>query len=249
MSNKSLPKWTEERTEALKAAVGTESPVSVTTVERVAQELDTTNRSVSAKLRKLGYEVESASTARTKTFTPEQEEKLRNFVESNPGAYTYSEIAAYVFDDDSMARKVQGKLLSMELTDKVRKTPPKETEKAYTEEQEELVLKMIKEGAYLEDIAEAVGKPINSVRGKALSLMRAHGTQMPKQRDHVAKDKVDPLAELANISELTVAEIASAIDKTERGVKTILTRRGLTAKDYDGAARHQKLAEKKAAEA
>jgi len=39
---------------------------------------------------------------------------------------------------------------------------------------------------------------------------------------------------------MTVEAIAEAIGKTARGVKTMLTRRGLTASDYDGAAKAAK---------
>jgi hypothetical protein len=42
---------------------------------------------------------------------------------------------------------------------------------------------------------------------------------------------------------MTVVEIAEAIEKTPRGVKTMLTRRGLAAADYDGAAKRDKAAE------
>ena len=41
---------------------------------------------------------------------------------------------------------------------------------------------------------------------------------------------------------MTVEEIADEIGKTERGVKTMLTRRGLVAADYDGAAKKEKAA-------
>jgi len=39
-----------------------------------------------------------------------------------------------------------------------------------------------------------------------------------------------------------VEEIANEIDRSPRGVKTMLTRRGLVAQDYDGAARREKAA-------
>jgi predicted transcriptional regulator len=68
---------------------------------------------------------------------------------------------------------------------------------------------------------------------------------MPQQREKEVK--IDALSELEGVAEMTVAEIAEAIGKTERGVKTMLTYRGITAKDYDGAARKEKLAEKKTA--
>ena len=42
---------------------------------------------------------------------------------------------------------------------------------------------------------------------------------------------------------MTVEAIAETIGKTARGVKTMLTRRGLVASDYDGAAKKEKAAE------
>jgi hypothetical protein len=45
---------------------------------------------------------------------------------------------------------------------------------------------------------------------------------------------------------MTVAEIAAAADKTERGIKTLLTRRGIDCADYKGKAKKEK-AEAKAA--
>ena len=57
----------------------------------------------------------------------------------------------------------------------------------------------------------------------------------------------DPVADLGDsIATMTVAEIAVAVDKTERGLKTLLTRRGIKVADYDGAAKKAK-AEAKAA--
>ena len=51
------------------------------------------------------------------------------------------------------------------------------------------------------------------------------------------------LTEVPDVS----AEIAAAIDKTERGLKTLLTRRGIKVADYDGAAKRDKADGKKAA--
>ena len=58
-----LPKWTDERTAELTAFVGDESPVSQATVAQAAEQLETSARSVSSKLRKIGFEVELASAA------------------------------------------------------------------------------------------------------------------------------------------------------------------------------------------
>ena len=55
-----VPKWTDERTQALVDFVG-EGPISQVMVADAAVELDTSSRSVSSKLRKMGYEVELAS--------------------------------------------------------------------------------------------------------------------------------------------------------------------------------------------
>jgi transcription termination factor NusB len=133
----------------------------------------------------------------------------------------------------------------MELFTKVKPTPKVEVAKKYSDKEEAKFIKLMASGAFLEDIAEAMDRPLNSVRGKALSLTRTDDSlSMPKQKESHAVVKVDPLAELENIAEMTVAEVAEAIEKTDRGVKTMLTRRGITVKDYDGAKRQAKLAEK-----
>ena len=41
------------------------------------------------------------------------------------------------------------------------------------------------------------------------------------------------------LTDMTVEEIADEIGKTVRGVKTMLTRRGLQCADYNGAARKE----------
>ena len=87
-----VPKWNDERTSQLTAFVGNESPVSQATVAEAAENLETSSRSVSSKLRKMGYEVELASAAGGKAFTAEQEATLSTFVADNSGSYTYAEI-------------------------------------------------------------------------------------------------------------------------------------------------------------
>ena len=64
-----LPKWTDERTDALTNFVGDESPVSQATVAEAASELETSTRSISSKLRKMGHEVELASASATRAFS------------------------------------------------------------------------------------------------------------------------------------------------------------------------------------
>jgi len=163
------PKWTEERTAQLVDAVGDETPVSRSTVAELAGELETSTRSISSKLRKLGYDVELAS-ATPRAFSDEVTEALRSFVVNNSGNYTYAEIAEN-FPGDYTAKAIQGKILSMELTSHVKEAPKVEHAKSYSADEEALVLKLIGEGRFVEEIADAVGKTVQSVRGKALSRL------------------------------------------------------------------------------
>jgi hypothetical protein len=234
------PKWTEERTAQLVESVGDESPVLRATVAQLAEDLETSTRSISSKLRKMGYDVELASAA-PRAFSDEVTAQLEEFVTSNSGQYTYAEIAEN-FPGDYTAKAMQGKILSMELTDHVKEAPKPESVKTYTDAEEAVVLKMINDGAFVEDIADAVGKSVQSVRGKALSLQRAGEIDsMPKQRT-VKGPAVDPLTQIGDVSALSVAAIAEKIGKSERGVRTMLTRRGLKAADYDGVAKREKAA-------
>ena len=72
-----LPKWTDERTQQLTDFVGSESPISQSTVANAADELETSTRSVSSKLRKMGFDVELASASASKSFSDEQEATLQ----------------------------------------------------------------------------------------------------------------------------------------------------------------------------
>jgi hypothetical protein len=179
-----LPKWTDERTQQLTDFVGSESPVSQATVANAADELETSVRSVSSKLRKMGFDVELASASQSKAFSDEQESTLSNFEEAT-------------------------------------------------------FVSMVNDGAFIEQIAESLGRSVNSIRGKALSLLRAGEINaIPKQENVVGNSKADPLADM-DISDMSVEDIADEIGKTVRGVKTMLTRRGLQCADYNGAARKE----------
>jgi hypothetical protein len=234
-----IPKWTDERTAQLNEGVGSESPVTKATVARLAEELETTPRSVASKLRKLGHEVERAGEA-PRAFSEEQAADLEAFLEDNAGNLTYAQIAEQFGDGQFTAKQIQGKVLSMELTDRVAPTPKQESQKTYSDEEEARVLELIQGGSFVEDIAADLGRSVPSIRGKALSLFRAGQIDaMPKQRD-VKGEAPDALEALGDVSGLSVADIAAQLGKTERGVKTMLTRRGITCSDYDGAARREK---------
>ena len=235
-----LPKWNQERTDALETFVGDESPVSQETVAEAAESLETTTRSISSKLRKMGYEVALVSAGAHRAYTEEQENVLRSFVENNSGTFTYAEIASSFEDGKFSAKSIQGKILSMELTAHVKPAPKAEVTRTYNPSEEAIFVKMAKGGAFVEAIAKELDRTINSIRGKALSLLRSGEIDsIPKQEFVKGGAKTDLLADLGDVSAMTVENIAEAIDKTVRGVKTMLTRRGLIAANYDGASKKE----------
>lgn len=238
----SIPKWTEDRTNELLNIVAGVDEVGQDLIAKAAETLDTTTRSVSSKLRKLGRKVVSLAEAKTSKFTETETAQLVDFVQNNPNTYTYAEIAEAFANGRFSAREVQGKILSLEMHGLVNRAPVKEVVRKYSEAEEAVFVKMAKSGAFLEDIAAELNRDLNSVRGKALSLSRSiEGFSIPAQRESYAKAAVDAFANV-DVANSTVEEIAAATNKTVRGVKTILTRRGLVAKDYDGAKKAAKNA-------
>ena len=236
-----LPKWTDERTQQLVDFVGNTSPISQAMVADAAEDLETSTRSVSSKLRKMGYDVELASSVSNRTFSEDQEATLQAFVQDNSGQYTYADIASSFEGGHFSAKSIQGKILSMELTSHVKPAEKPESVRTYSPEEENTFTTMVNDGAFVEEIAEALGKTVNSIRGKALSLLRSGDINaIPKQKETKGSSKADPLAEVNDIENMNVEDIADEIGKTVRGVKTMLTRRGLTCADYDGAARKEK---------
>ncbi len=237
-----IPKWTEERTASLTDFVGAESPVTYATVVEAADQLETSPRSVASKLRKMGHEVESSASVTTRAFSDAQETTLNSFVTDNSGQYTYGQIAEAFEGGEFSSKQIQGKLLSMQLTEHVKPTPKVESVRTFSDAEEAEFVKHASNGAYLEDIAEALGRTVNQIRGKALSLLRQGSiASIPAQKESKAAAKADPL-EGVDVASLSVEEIAEQIGKTARGVKTMLTRRGLTASNYDGAAKAAKAA-------
>jgi DNA-binding NarL/FixJ family response regulator len=236
----STPKWDDERVATLKQVVGTTSPVTAELVEKAAATLETTTRSVASKLRNMDIEVESMAKDTSKKYSAAEEAELERFLDQNAGKYTYAEIAEKVLKGSRTAKQIQGKILSMEKTDAVKPTPKKEVELKYTEAEETKLLGLLAKGGFIEDIADAMGREVNSIRGKILSLSRSNpDITIPKQRNKKAA-AVDPIEALGDISGMSVAEIAEAIEKTERGVKTMLTHRGLNCSDYNGEKRKAK---------
>jgi len=195
------------------------------TIENLMSEFDFPRRSVTAKLRKLGYDVPKKPGA-APVFSAEETEALATFLQENSGNMTAEEIAAEFEDGKFTARQINGKALSLEMTQHVKPAEKKVTPRTYTEAEEAQIADMVEAGKFLEEIADAMGRPVNSVRGKLLSM----GLKAP-QRDKKAT-KSDPYEGIEDMLDKTVEEIAQSFDKTVRGVKTVLTRRGLSCADY-----------------
>lgn len=242
-------KWSEQAVATLLEIVGTESPVSVAKVEAAAAALEVTTRSIAAKLRQLDREVASMAKEKTSAFTEAEGEALAAYVNSHAGSYTYKEIAENFADGKFSAKQIQGKLLALELTGSVRPADKVEVARTYSSNDEARFIELANAGSFIEDIATALGKTVASVRGKALSLTRSGQiAKIPAQKESHAKDTVDPIDALgSDIAALTVAEIAVKTDRTERGIRTLLTRRGIKVADYDGASKRAKAEAKAAA--
>ena len=235
-------KWSDEAVNKLLSIVGNESPVSVGTVEEAAQALEVSARSVASKLRQMDHEVSSMAKEKVSAFTQDQSEELADFVQANAGKLTYKQIAEQFEDGNFTAKQIQGKLLALELTGSVKPAEKVEVARTYSEKEEATFVKMVQNGKFIEDIATTLGKTIASVRGKALSLTRnGQIDKIPSQKESHAQATVDVVANLGEkITTMTVAEIAQIADKTERGIKTLLTRRGIKVADYDGQAKKAK---------
>lgn len=243
MTEKTTTKnWSDEAVATLLSTVGSASPVSVELVEAAAAALGKSTRSIASKLRQLDREVASLAVVKAPAFTSDEGDNLAAFVNSRAGQLTYKEIAEQFADGKFNAKQIQGKLLALELTGSVKPAEKVEAVRTYTEAEELKFVSMANSGKFIEDIAEALGKSVSSVRGKALSLTRSGQiSKIPAQRESHAKDTTDPVTALGDkIATMTVAEIATAVDKTERGLKTLLTRRGIDCADYKGAAKKAK---------
>ena len=248
MTEKTTKNWSDEAVDQLMNIVGSESPVSVEAVERAAEQLGKTTRSIASKLRQLDREVASLAKEKTSAFTADEGADLADFVVANAGNLTYKEIAENFADGKFTAKQIQGKILALELTGDVKPAEKVEVARTYSEAEEAKFVKLVQSGAFIEDIATALNKTVASVRGKALSLTRqGQIDKIPAQKESHAKESVDAVETLGGkIATMTVAEIAAAVEKTERGIKTLLTRRGIKVADYDGAGKKAK-AEAKAA--
>lgn len=219
-------KWTEENTAAL------ENIATIEDITSVAGALGTSERSVASKLRSLGKEVPSKP-VKPKTFTEDEEAMLRNYVEANAGVFTYAEIAEKFQAGKFTAKQIQGKILALELTGSVAKTVKAAAVRTYSADAEDKYVALAASGASIEDIAAALDVTVNSARGKALSLVR-EGRIEAIPHTAVKKEAAGRGDIFANVDVAgsTVAQLVEITGKTERGIKTMLTRRDIACADY-----------------
>lgn len=216
--------YTEEMISRMEAA--TANGVTEEIVQALCEEFEFPRRSVTAKLRKLGADVPLKPKA-APTFSEEETTELRDFLEANDGVFTAEEIAARVAEGKFNARQINGKALSLELTGAIKPADKKVAPRTYTPEEEARIQEMVDAGSFIEDIADEMGKTVQQIRGKLLSMK----TTAPQREKKAAKaDAYEGIEEIA--ASKTVAELAAQYDKSERGVKTVLSRRNLVAKDY-----------------
>lgn len=241
--------WNDEVTNALtaKAQSYNTDVISQDAVTEITEQMaaetgkEVSPRSIGSKLRKLGFEVQKASDAQKSSWTDAEDAELVAFLEAHPAEYTYAEIASAIAGSKFSAKQVQGKILSKELTASVKKTEKVSAPRTYTVEEESSFISMVEAGKFVEDLATAFNRTTKQVRGKALSLLRENRiSEMPKQRDLTSKSREDVL-EGVDVENLSVADIAAKIGKSERGVRSMLSRRGLNAADYAGADKRAKL--------
>lgn len=195
-------------------------------IQSLCEEFEFPRRSVTAKLRKQGFDVPHKP-KEAPAFSEAETEELRTFLTDNSGEYTAEEIAGRIAGGKFSARQINGKALSLELTGAIKPAEKKVAPKAYSEAEESTIQEMVDSGAYIEDIAAAVGKSVQSVRGKLLSMKL---TAPQKNKAAPKADAYEGIEELA--TSMTVAQLAEHFDKTERGVKTVLSRRKIEATDY-----------------
>ena len=215
--------YTDDMVDAMHTTAA--SGVTEDIIESLMADFDFPRRSVTAKLRKLGYDVPK-KTGAAPVFSAEETDALSSFLQENSGNLTAEEISQQFADGKFTARQINGKALSLEMTSHVKPAEKKVTPRTYSEDDEAIISDMVDNGAYLEEIADKIGRTPNSIRGKLLSM----GLKAP-QRDKKTS-KSDPYEGIEDMLDQSVEDIASHFDKTVRGVKTVLTRRGLACADY-----------------
>ena len=184
-------------------------------------------KSVAAKARALSLAVQSAE--KSPVFTAEEGAALTALLQGNHQVFTSAEVAEKFAGGKFSPKQISGKALALKRVDALRKTEKKVVAKKYSPEEEARITELQAGGASLEKIAAELGKEVTQMRGKLLSMKLTAPQENKKAPKTGAYEGLEILAPT-----MTVEELVAHYDKTPRGVKTMLTRKGLVAKDYDG---------------
>lgn len=218
--------YTEEMVEHMDSVAN--AGLTEASIEGLMAEFEFPRRSITAKLRKMGHDVPKKPGV-APVFSAEETAELAQFLQDNSGEMTAEEIAKILSDNwgrEISNRQVNGKALSMEMTGHIKPAEKVAAVRSYSEEEEAKIVAMVEANKFLEEIADALSRPVNSIRGKLLS-MGIKAVQRDKK-----EGKADAYAGIENMLDQTVEQIAESFGKTARGVKTVLTRRNLVCADY-----------------
>lgn len=222
-----MSKWEDTQVTRLQE-VADEGTVSYSTVVELAEELQKSERSVAAKLRALGAEVEKKN-APTAKWDEALAATLANMIHDGK---TDVEIAEAL---SKSVKQVRGKALSMGLMPDlvIVKQEKEPTAKTFNEEETALVREMAEAGEYIEDIATAVDKTVRQVRGKLLSL-KLSAPQREKKEASKTKIYTDEVVEKVKAmvdGGSTAEDIAASLELNIVGLKSWLGRNGLRTPD------------------
>ena len=192
-------------------------------------------RSIAGKLRHMKADLEKKSVA-GKVYSDSDEAKIAEMCADLDNLPWQEDIAEAL---GRGCKSIGGKLVSMNIYGvKKRDKVKNETVKMFTPEDEAIIIDLVNADGdtFIEDIAEALGKEVSKVRGK-LAGMRVKGVLT---RNKVAKKgKVytdELLAEIKGMLDVqaTLQEIAAKFSLNEKGLHSILAKKGLIAKSVKG---------------
>ena len=135
--------YTEEMVAEMHEAA--DSGVTEDVIETLMEDFGFPRRSVTAKLRKLGYDVPKKPGA-APVFSADETDALADFLQANSGVHTADEIAAEFADGKFTARQINGKALSLEMTSHVKPAEKKAPQRTFSEEEEGQIESMVEDG-------------------------------------------------------------------------------------------------------
>ena len=134
--------YTEEMVAEMHEAA--DSGVTEDVIETLMEDFGFPRRSVTAKLRKLGYDVPKKPGA-APVFSADETDALADFLQANSGVHTADEIAAEFADGKFTARQINGKALSLEMTSHVKPAEKKAPQRTFSEEEEGQIEAMVED--------------------------------------------------------------------------------------------------------